>query len=306
MAIAGPAMAASSVYRNIPLTLPGNVPSVGFEATSTAEFGDLIQFGAGTRASASLPVTVIMSSWACQHGGDATCVTTPGATWSQPLTLTIYSVDSSVTPPTTDKVLIKKTQSFAIPYRPSYDSAHCKAYQWYSAAEGLCYNGLAQPVTFTLPAGVTLPDRVIWSIAFNTENRGYAPTGHPGPYNSLNVGSFTSAQLAGTDVDPDAVFTYSTGDVGYGDGGPLNVFRDTTGWTGYAPMACFGSCPINLAAAPTEEVGGASGGPVTPPPTGTAAPSGDESSPSLVILISLACGALGLVAVRAVRREWRP
>src|ERR1035437_2009324 len=97
---AGPTVAAvPPVFNNIPATLPGNVGSVGFEATSTSEFGDLIELGPGTRASESLPVTVVMSIWACQSGGDSTCVTTPGATWPQALTLSLYSVDDSGSTP---------------------------------------------------------------------------------------------------------------------------------------------------------------------------------------------------------------
>ena len=40
---AGSALAASPVYNAIPSSLPPNVASVGFEATSTSEFGDYVQ-----------------------------------------------------------------------------------------------------------------------------------------------------------------------------------------------------------------------------------------------------------------------
>jgi hypothetical protein len=46
---------------------PGNVASLGFEATSTSEFGDRVQVGPGTHELSS--ITVLMSSWACQIGG---------------------------------------------------------------------------------------------------------------------------------------------------------------------------------------------------------------------------------------------
>jgi hypothetical protein len=277
---AGPALAAApTVFRNFPTTLPGNVPSQAFQATSTSEFGDLIQLAAGERSSANLPVTVVMSSWGCESGGDDTCVTTPGATWDQALTLTLYAVDhSGATPAAVTPSILQTTQTFAIPYRPSYVPAGpCPAdvvnhfYRWYSAFENACYNGLAHPVTFTLPEGITLPDELIWSIAFNTETHGYAPTGTNGPWNSLNVGAqtFSGQPSVGTNVPAAAAFLNSTWDGAYGDkgAGGLGTFRyDPTGWAANAPLACFGACPINLAAAPTPTA------PPPPTPTPTLAP----------------------------------
>jgi hypothetical protein len=69
--------------RQHPLDSAGNVVSLGYQSDSVSEFGDLIQLGPGERSSAKLPVTVIMSIWACETGGMATCETTPGATWDQ-------------------------------------------------------------------------------------------------------------------------------------------------------------------------------------------------------------------------------
>ena len=49
-------------YDSIPSPLPPNIPSVGFQASQTAEFGDDIQL-AGTGGYIS-SVTVTMSTWA--------------------------------------------------------------------------------------------------------------------------------------------------------------------------------------------------------------------------------------------------
>jgi hypothetical protein len=324
---AGPALAAGpTVFRNIATTLPGNVPSEAFQATSTSEFGDLIQLGAGERASGNLPVTVVMSSWACESGGDDTCETTPGATWNQPLTLSLYAVDNSGTVPAAVKpALLQTTQTFAIPYRPSRDSTgHCQAsgrYPWYSAAEDTCYSGLAHPVTFTLPAGITLPDQLIWSIAFNTETHGYAPLGTSGPWNSLNVGAktFSGQPSVGTDVEPMSAFLNSSGGQFYNDNGAAGTgtFRDDVGdatnnWSANAPLACFGACPINLAASPTpvvtatpsEQVEAATGAPrLTPPPTNSSAPPEGPTSGLLLLLIAVGIGSAGVFVVAAQRRS---
>ena len=87
-----------TVYDSIG-AVPGNVASVGFEATSTSEFGDRVQVGPGSRQLSS--VTVLMSSWACETGGwtgPTPCATTPGATFTHPLTLTLYADNGTASP----------------------------------------------------------------------------------------------------------------------------------------------------------------------------------------------------------------
>jgi hypothetical protein len=57
--VAGPAAAASPpAYNRIPFALPGNVVSIGFQATSTSEFGDYITLGGTERSRTNRPVTV--------------------------------------------------------------------------------------------------------------------------------------------------------------------------------------------------------------------------------------------------------
>jgi len=53
---------ADVIYNSIPAPLPGNLPSLGYQATQTTEFGDRIQF-AGT-ARHLTTVTVTLSDWA--------------------------------------------------------------------------------------------------------------------------------------------------------------------------------------------------------------------------------------------------
>src|SRR6185295_20287309 len=82
-----------AIYNNIPNPLPGNLSSWGFEATGTSEFGDRVTFAAATPRNLTT-VTVTMSSWGCQTGtwNGSNCATTPGATFSHPITLNIYNV----------------------------------------------------------------------------------------------------------------------------------------------------------------------------------------------------------------------
>jgi len=172
-------------------TLPNgpatNLPSVGFEATSTSELGADVTFAAGSAGRSITHVTVSLSSWACQSGNwyDGTCLTTPGATFSQPITLNIYTDDGTKS----------FTQTFAIPYRPSAataDQCDGDTTAWYQPAQGHgaggCYHGILANVTFSI-SGVTVPDdnTLLYGITYDTRDFGYQPTGVAGPADSLNV-----------------------------------------------------------------------------------------------------------------------
>jgi hypothetical protein len=320
--LAGPAAAATPpAFNSIPSTLPGNVASIGFEATGTSEFGDYIVLGGAVRSRAALPVTVVMSSWACQsdESDGPVCTTTPGATFAQPLTLAIYSVVHPVGGiPTAGPVLLQIQHTFQIPYRPSYDpSGTCASPKW-KATDGGCYSGMATPVTFTLPGGDNLPDELIWTIAFDTGSSGYNPTGDPKkPYNSLNVSAQTDiAPSPGSEGDPDGLFINSRDASNYGSGASVNTFGFTTGWTANKPMACFGTaCTVSaptpsesvaaVTAAPIESIAGETGvpHPATPPPTSTNGPSGNMPGSQLALILCAGFAGAALIAVWVQRKS---
>lgn len=247
-AIAGVASAATVVYNNLPKPLPGNVQSVGFQATSTAEFGGQIE---ATGTVKNPTVTVGMSSWACQSGSatDGSCVTSPGATFNVPITLNIYSVgpENSVGPK-----LVTVTQNFAVPYRPSADNSKCAGNGgWFKTGKnGGCFHGKLFKLSFAkLGSGkspVTIPAKSIVSVAFNTFTHGYAPTGVEGPYDSLNValteGTSEGEEVApsvGTNPAPADAYLNSTWSGFYCDAGAggTGTFRLDSGcWTGYQPL----------------------------------------------------------------------
>jgi hypothetical protein len=239
LSASGAVMAQQAVYDAVPVPLPGNVPSIGFEATSTAEFGDQVTLAPGGRRLSQVVVT--MSSWACESGSwnAGTCATTPGATFTHPLTLNIYSVKTVAGMPATDQLLATKTLAVAMPYRPSAN-ANCSGGRWQDV-NGACFNGLAFNVAIDMKdLGAVLPDDIIWGIAYNTTHRGYQPIGGAGgPYDSLNVG-LSAAATVGTDVDPDSAFANSTWAGFYCDGGANGTgsFRFDEGcWGGYVPAA---------------------------------------------------------------------
>jgi hypothetical protein len=238
------------IYNNIPNPLPGNTASVGYEATSTPEFGDQVAFGAGPRILTS--VTVTMSSWGCQSGSwfAHNCVTLPGATFTHPLTINVYAVGAGNA---VGALLGTKTQTVTIPYRPSADSINCvgsNTGKWYDAASNTCFNGKAANVTIDMSGlNLTLPENAIVSVAYNTSHYGYAPIGDSSPcnsasggcpYDSLNVGTFDPALTLSAGTNPyflDAYYSSSYAP-NYCDGGSggINVFRLDAGcWGGFKP-----------------------------------------------------------------------
>jgi len=245
---AGASSAATVAYNNLPKPLPGNVQSVGFQATSASEFGGQIQ----TTGGATNPtITVGMSSWACQSGGatDGSCVSAAGATYNEPIALNLYAVgpENSV-----GAKLVTVTENFAIPYRPSADSTNCAGNGgWFKKGKaGGCFHGKLFKIKFaklgSKKAPLTLPEKVIVSVAYNTFTHGYAPTGIEGPYDSLNV-ALTEPVTEGEEVKPsvgsdpvpaDAYYNSTFGGF-YCDGGAggTGTFRLDAGcWTGDQPL----------------------------------------------------------------------
>ncbi|HQZ36090.1 MAG TPA: right-handed parallel beta-helix repeat-containing protein, partial [Ilumatobacteraceae bacterium] len=242
--VAAAAPQPTAVYDAIGPTLPGNVVSLAFESTQTSEFGDLVQLAPGPRQLDS--VDVVLSSWGCQDGNyqTSTCVTTPGATFSHPITLNLYESTPGVGDGVGNLVL-SQTKTFDIPYRPTGNLFHCPNVlgettgKWWNGTA--CMSGLATIITFDFPALPTVPTNLIWSVAYNTTSQGYNPIGAASclsedgacGYDALNVGAetLTPDATAGYDVDEDALLWNSV------YGGRVAGNRFDTGWSGYRPLA---------------------------------------------------------------------
>jgi LPXTG-motif cell wall-anchored protein len=198
------------------------------------------------------------------------------------------------------------TKTVTVPYRPSADPVNCPSAPtaWFNAGTSTCHNGFAFTATFDfVPLVLTVPDRVIVTVAFNTEHHGAAPLSVPGPYNSLNVAVSTGlAPTVGTDVDTDSMFLDSSWGGAYADGGTggLDTLRaDDGGWTGYGlalevtTYDVLSTLPFDPG--PTSGGGAAGGAP-------TLAATGSEPSPWTGIA-GLAAVLLGLgLVVLAPRR----
>ncbi len=232
------AVGAGVIYDSIPNPLPGNVPSLGYQAVQTAEFGDLIQFAGSGRTLSQ--VTLVMSDWALA----ADYPSFPGAggpAWNHPLTLNLYNVDNSGANPAPGTLIATRTQTAAIPWRPPADPT-CKDMTQFRAADGLCYSGLAFSVTFDL-TGVTVPDEIIYGVAFNTQTYGASPIGTAGPYISLNLGLAQVPPTVGSNPFPDTAY-WNTLAANYTASCPGGTFCRDTMWTPFSGAIRFDSQAI--------------------------------------------------------------
>jgi len=205
------AAGAETIYNNFPSPKPKNMASVGFEATSTSEFGGEVGFPALT-ARRKPTITVGMSSWACQTGtwSNNNCSSAAGSTFQEPVTLNVYEVGPGNTVGTK---LLSTTQTFNMPYRPTA-SKKCTTGEAKGGYGSSCFHGKLFRITFSLPALVLPPEEAIVSVAYNTSDYGASPqrpqpcdsTEAGCPYDSLNV-AVTQGEVpsVGTYPDPEEV-----------------------------------------------------------------------------------------------------
>jgi hypothetical protein len=220
------------VYNNIPSPLPPNVPSLGYEATSAGEFGGLIQFAGGgssyslTSATAAMSDWALASTYALSTGGFPAGMNATG--FYVPLTLNIYNVGANST---VGSEIGSKTVDALIPWRPAATTGCGTGY----SSGGTCYNGSLSTVNFNL-SGLTVPDQVIYGLAFNTTDYGTNPTGVAGPYDSLNFGLSTTSPTVGSNPLPDTVYWETSYGGFYADNGAggVGTFRQDTGWSPYS------------------------------------------------------------------------
>jgi hypothetical protein len=247
--VAAPLLPPTVIYNSIPgPSLPPNVVSLGYQANQTAEFGDLIQF-AGTARNLST-VTLVMSDWAL-----ASDWPTFNPSWTHPITLNLYSVNNSGPNPAPGSLLATRTNTFPIPWRPVADPTcpsvgGVTAGTAWRAGDGNCYNGFAFTISFDF-TGTTVPNQIIYGVAYNTLTWGYHPIGAEGPYESLNFGLAKVAPTVGTNPFPDTAYWNTATPSNYADGGTggVSVFRRDTLWTPYSGAISFTTAAV---AAPAD------------------------------------------------------
>lgn len=180
-------------FDTIPTPLPLSAPSFSFDASQLANVGDLVTLDASTPRGA-FGMEVVLVSWACETGvWTGACATTPGATFTHPVTVRIRDAAGLL--------LAERTQTVTIPYRPSTDPTCATPTNW-RGDDGNCRSGRSVKVAFDLhDLNVTLPDTVRYEVAFNTQHFGSSPLGVTGPYDSLNVAASSTAPTVGIDLN---------------------------------------------------------------------------------------------------------
>lgn len=214
------------LYSDLPVPLPPNTPSLGYEATGTAEFGGIVGFVGGSSVAID-SVTVAMSDWAYESEWEALGTS---AGYSLPLTLNLYDVGPGST---VGPLIATETVNAFIPWRPEPNPAVCGG-NAYQAGNGTCYNGSLSTVTFSF-SGLSVPQQIIYGLAYNTTDYGDSPTGVAGPYESLNFAVATTGALVGSDPLPDTAYWNTVNASEYADGGAagVDVFRQDQNWSPY-------------------------------------------------------------------------
>jgi hypothetical protein len=232
------ARASTVVYSSIPTPLPPNVPSQSYEGTSTSQFGNAIDLASGPRLLTT--ITIVMSDWA----KESTYETVGSAAgFYVPLTLNLYSFGpgGAVGP-----MFGSQTVDAFIPWRPEPTGAcppDTDGERWL-ASDGNCYHGIAATVQFDFTGlNILLPQQLVFGLAFNTQNYGADPTRVPGPYNSLNFGSYGDPTV-GTNVYPNGAYVDALWSGAYNGGGTTGTFRlDNARWGGYSPEIEINAAP---------------------------------------------------------------
>ncbi len=253
-----PASAQGPLFNSVPSPLPDNIAGQGFEKLSLSEVGDQVGLSGSNLALGT--VVVALDSYGCQSGiwSADTCTTTGNSTFNVPITVNIYNVGPSNS---VGSLIATKTQTFAIPYRPSDDDINCPPAndsgngRWFDSSNSTCNRGLATTVTLDFSQqGIVLPANVIYGVAFNTTHSGYSPIGTGAAcfsssggcgYDFLQVGLNPAGPTVGTDVDSTKIYQNSSVGSTYCDGGTAGTgtFRldsPTSGcWAGSTPAVQF-------------------------------------------------------------------
>jgi len=211
---------ASVIYDSIIDPLPPNTPSEGYQCCQNSNLGNSITFDGTDRNLGA--VSVVMSNWAYESAWASLVGTSENYTASGfylPLTLNLYADNSGAE----GALLGTQTINAFIPWRPEPDPAHCSGTAW-QAGDGGCYNGHETIVDFDF-AGLTVPNNLIYTLAFNTQSYGTNPTGQNGPYNSLNFGLSQTTPSVGQNNYPGSLIDNNTLDSGWGTYNPQIQFN---------------------------------------------------------------------------------
>jgi hypothetical protein len=217
------------IYNNLPSPLTPSLVSQSFQAARISEFGDLIAFGGTDRNLTTATVGMVTFGYFTKWNAPTAAITSG---WTEPaITLNLFNVDNSGVSPAPGTLIASVTEPFFVPWRHEPSPACGIGSTLWLGPDGLCHNGQAVFMAFDFTSlGITLPNQIIYGIAFNTQTGGQNPIGLNGPYNDLNVG-VNNPVLVGSNPNSPLAYLSGTLSSSYFAGGPVNVFRLDTGGT---------------------------------------------------------------------------
>lgn len=212
-----------TVYNSLKTPLPGSLSAENYQASRIAELGQKITLNGSARTLNSITICLVTWGYQSKYG-------LLDATWNCDVTLNLYAVnESDNTIP--GQQLLSITKPFAINWRPEPD-ASCGDTRWL-APEG-CKNGQAFTIDLDTLETITLPDELIFGIAFNTQNGGANPIGAVTPSNDLAF----AVNFDGTGIGsaPAERWMNSSEPTVYADGGVagVGIFRKDVGTPYYS------------------------------------------------------------------------
>lgn len=187
---------AAVVFNQIPANLDLSYTSYSFSANHSRAIGNYVQLAGSERYLNA--VTVTMVTWAKQsdfsNSTYADYSNTAG--WNHYVEVVIYAVDNSGSSPVLNYVA-SSGGDVLIPWKPTvvppgYPETGVSPYP---------YEGYAFNLSFQFDGSVQLPDQLVVSVNYDTQNYGYEPKGVPGPFNQLNVAADPAVTpTVGTDL----------------------------------------------------------------------------------------------------------
>ena len=263
-AVAGAALPTTiaTIYDGVPAAFPGSFPSLGYEATSTDEFGDHIAFAGASRHLTTVDVS--LTSWTCQNDfasngsplrdadhAHASPLPAAATRTRSPSTSTRWTTGGRPgrrgTPRVEDGHFHHRLPAVVGRLHVTANGGTPETYQPFG---GMVRPGPGQVRDRVLlhdhlrfhRRRLVLPDEVIYGIAYDTATSGAAPIGVAGDYSWLNVSLAEVAPSVGTDVEDDTTFWDSSYGPFYCDGGTggSDTFRRDAGcWAPYVPVIRF-------------------------------------------------------------------
>lgn len=187
---------AAVVFNQIPDNLDLSYTSYSFSSNRSRAMGNYVQLG-GTERYLNA-VTVTMVTWAKQSDFIDSIYAdySNAAGWNHYVEVVLYAVDNSGASPTLN-YLASSGGNVLIPWRPAvvpsgYPETGTSPYP---------YEGFAFNLGFQFDGSVQLPNQLVVSVNFDTQNYGYEPMAVPGPFNQLNVAAdIDVTPTVGTDL----------------------------------------------------------------------------------------------------------